>query len=459
MTQPLQAPRMVARVGTMPKNHQKRYDDGTRTWQSMTKLLECIETDRWNLDEWFANMTAVGLSMRPDLILGVSAAAQFDPVSGKLTKEAKDAIRGLRRQALDVAKGRAGANQGTAIHTATERLDLGETLEGIGLPYPFDADLRAYDVLKRAMDLTYDPRHVERTVRVPDLDVCGSFDRLGTCRWLEERGMIAPGELVVVDVKTEGAPLLNLIHIAPQMAGYVHGDGMWDPAISDFEPMPAINQHIGLIIHVRDGAATPYVVNLGAGWKSALRAAEQRDELKASKRRLGEAGAWVMALDVKLPAATELVARQAQAELAAAARERAEALARNALAAMSGEVIPSTIAEASGGSFVHNVDGTATEIRGEVAVKLDNGMTTFAPATADDTRERETIRLAIEAIGTAATLQDLAAIYDRVTAGGVKWEGEVARAGDYRGRIVQCPQRELHTAGRCACGWREGLVA
>lgn len=442
MTQPLQAPQIVARVGTMPKNHQKRYDDGTRTWQSMTKLLENIETDTWNLDEWKGNMAAIGLSMRPDLVLGVSAAAQFDPVTGKLTKEAKDAIRGLRRQAMDVAKGRAGANQGTAMHTATERLDLGESPESIGLPYPFDADLRAYDVLKRAMGLAFDPRHVERTVRVPELDVCGSWDRIGTCRWLEEKGMLAPGERVIVDVKTEGAPLLNLIHIAPQLAGYVHGDGMWDPAVSDYEPMPAVNQHIGLIIHVRDGAATPYVVNLAAGWKSAQRAAEQRDEMKASKRKLGEEGAWVMALDVKLPAATELVARQAQAELAAAARERSETLARNALAAMSGPApeIPPTV-------------------QGEVAVKLDNGMTTFAPATADDTRGREMIRLAIEAIGTAVTLQDLAAIYDNVIGKGVAWDGEVARAGEYRSRIVQCPQRELHSGtGRCACGWREGLV-
>lgn len=455
MTQPLQAPQIVARVGTMPKNHQKRYDDGTRTWQSMTVLLKNIETDTWNLDEWFGNMTAIGLSMRPDLILGVSAAAQFDE-RGKLTKDAKNAIRGLRKQALDAAKGKAGANQGNAMHTATERLDLGESLQSIGLPYPFDADLRAYDVLKRAMGLRFDPEHVERTVRIPDLDVCGSFDRVGTCELLERQGMLAPGELIVVDVKTEGAPLLNLIHITPQQAGYTRGDAMWDPRINGYVPMPKVSQNIALIIHVRDGRAVPYVVNLAAGWKSALRAAEQRDELKASKLGLGEPGAWALALDVKLPAGTDIVATQAHAELAAA-RERAEQVAERALAGMLTPSDAVAIAQSPlsdtdlGGAF------KAAAAQGEVAVKRADGMTEWVPAPqapADPAQQ------AVDAIGQADSLADLAALFDRVTAAGVLWEGKVARAGELRAGVVQCPQRELHAGtGQCACGWRSGWRA
>lgn len=420
----LQASPMVARVGTMPKNGQKRYDDGERTWQSMTVLLKNLETDTFGLDEWKQNMLAIGLSMRSDLVLGVSAAAQFDPQTGKLTKDAKDALRKLRGQATDAAKGKAGQNQGTAIHTATERLDLGETLESIGLPYPFNADLRAYDVLKRAMGLQFRPEHVERTVRVTELDVCGSFDRIGTCALLEKQGVLRPGELIIVDVKTEERPLLNLMHIVPQQAGYSRGDGMWNPRTQSYEPMPPVSRGVALIIHVRNGEAVPYLLNLEPGWRSALRAAQQRDDMKASKLELGESGCWAMPVDVKLPAATDLVARQFQAEQEARA---------------------------------------AQQTTGEVAVQRADGMYDFQPSPAVSVHSEmqefrsEMQQFAIDAIGNAVDLSALSVLFTQITASGVAWDGDVARAGEIRGRIVQCPQRALHTRGRCACGWRQGL--
>lgn len=434
------------RVGTMrTRNH--RYHDGERSYQRVSKLLENIQTDTWHLDEWDRNMLAVGLSMRPDLVLGVAAATRFDPLTGKLTGEAKDTLRGLRKQALDAAKSKAGANTGTAVHTATERLDLGETADQIGLPAPYDRDLAAYEQLKHAMGLTYRPEHIERTVRNKRTDNCGTFDRIGACELLVERGVLAPGELLIVDVKTEGAPLLNMIHIGPQLAEYANADDMFvpeprpetdadplGPFAGRYEPLPPVSRTVGLMIHVRDGRAVPYLVDLTAGWKSALRAAEQRDELAASKTPLGNPGAWAVLLPVDLPVH--------ETPTAGLDRLVADAAARGPL----GFSAPAGIG--SPAEYRATADLPREQIV-EQSVRGDDGLVRWHPVEVDPN-----VRHLLAAIEQAADLPRLAALFEAATEHGIEWTGAVASAGDARRQIIECPQRELHTgSGRCACGW------
>lgn len=397
------------RVGTM-KTVGGRYSDGSRSYQRVSNLLENLKTDTFHLDEWKANTLVVGLSQRADLILGIAAATQYDPETGKLTKDAKEALQGLRKQAMEVGRSKAGATRGTAVHTATERLDLGETVEQIGLPAPYGADLYAYEVLKGALGLTFDPRHVERSVRNQVTDNVGTFDRLGSCKALVELGFVPDGELVVVDVKTEESPLYNLIHIAPQLATYANATEMFIPEptrenehCGRWEPMPAVSKEVGLLIHVRDGRATPYALDLVAGWEAAQAAAAHRERVKASKIKLGVTGCWAVPVPVKLPPATELTA---------------DAIARGPL----------------------GFSAPAGEVR---------------PGDLDDTD-----RQAIENVWGARELSDLAETYRIYTeVCGREWGGRVAEAGAARQRQIECPNRAMHTSGKCACGWTPAVPA
>jgi hypothetical protein len=442
---PVPAPTALElRVGRMKTNGNSQYNDGTRTYQRVSNLLKNLETDTYHLDLWKQRQVAIGMSKRPDLVLGVAAATQIDPTTGKLTPAAKAEINGLCKQASDAAASKAGANQGTAVHTATERLDLGETLEQIGLPYPYDADLRAYDVLSRAMGLRFRAEHVERSVRT-DVDgtlVVGTYDRFGESEWLTQQGFLAPGEGLIVDVKTEGDPLLNLLHIGPQLAIYANAHEQFCPEPTEdqpyagrYEPMPNVSKAIGLIIHVRNGRATPYLVDLTAGWEAARGAEAQRRRVAAAKTKLGEPGCWAIPLDVPMPAATEIVAQSHERELTQRLIPTPE--------------IPSPAPEAVVQQAVRNPDGTTTWHVVESPAPVPPGP---QPLEA----------MLWEAIQAASSLDELAALFERATATGVAWEGPIAEAGIVRAAIVRCAQRAMHdpaTTGKCACGWARGMAS
>lgn len=466
MTQSLPTPPAIrGRVGKM-RVQNGRYNDGARTWQRTTNLLKNIETDTHALDEWRENTLALGLSRRPDLVLGVTAAAQFDE-RGKWTAESKSTMRGLRYKALDAGGSGKGSNQGNAIHTATERYDMGETVEQIGLPYPFNADLQAYATLVKAMGIRAVPDMIERTIKNERADTAGTFDRMAEVDFLAQAGIVPAGQLVVIDVKTEERPLLNLMHICPQLAVYANGDGLFVPAptpdnefAGTYEDMPNVSRVVGLVIHVRDGRATPYLVDLVAGWKSALRAREQRDELKASKTDLGKDGAWAMLLDVPLPPTTALVQDTAAPALAAA-RVRAE----NAMAALPPappqHAIGDTVTVA-GTEFVKH-----SELPTEVAVRGADGLVRWesaapAPANADDARGLSLLTALHDAVLSADSMDALAFMYDEAGRQNVPWIGMIAEAAQQRAAIVSCADRSFHAhpnVVKCACGWARGVAA
>lgn len=426
----LAPPTILPRVGTM-KIKNKRYFDGENSYQRTSTMLENLKTwaDTWNLQRWLERQVALGMAARPDLVLGVAAAKQLDPQTGKLTEDAKRTINGLCQQAAAASGNKSGANQGTAVHTATERLDLGETVEQIALPYPFNADLRAYEVLRRAMGLELPIDMIERSVRNRVTDTVGTIDRAGFCTFLREAGLLAHDEMIIVDVKTEQDPLLNLIHIAPQLANYAYAEEIWvpEPTAEDeyaghYEPWPyPVSKRFALAIHIRAGRAVPYLINIEAGWESAQAAAAQRDRIKASKVKLGEPGCWAAAVPIELPPATEVVA---------AAHERGP-LGFMAPAGTTREEYVAAAAPAP------------------VAEPIPDGQ---QPLEA----------MLWEAIVNAPDLESLATLFERATATGVAWEGPIAEAGIRRATVIKCPHRALHTGSmvaKCACGWAAGAPA
>lgn len=413
MTQLADAPASVRPAGSMPKggrwNWYQEGPDG-REWQPMTSILKHIETDTYNLDAWKRRQVLVGAARRPDVIIGAQAIGLPGP-DGFTSDQKRDLDR-LVRDAENAAKVTDGANLGNAMHRATERIDRGEPLSAINFPEPYASSLRAYAQLRELNG--WQSVEIERTVRVTELDVAGTFDRVDEIPGLADRlgpccAEHGPTDAVIDDVKTEASPLLNLIHIVSQLAGYAHGDAMWIPG-QGWSEMPVVRCDVAVMVHVRDGAAVPYLLNLRAGWEAVRAAAAQRDRLKASKIEPGRPGAWAVPLPHQAPPA-----RPAEGIVQAAAARDPQVLASAAR-----------------------------------TLGLDEPPRTELGAPPVD----DVVRIVLDNIGAANSRDDLALAFERAGMAGIPWAGFIERAGARRLAIVECAQRQLHTgSGYCACGW------
>lgn len=241
-------------VATQPRPEPKRdrwgrYLIGGKPYTRVTTFASSID-DRWNLEQWKCRMVAAGLIARPDLF--AQAAANIDE---------KQKLNKLCDEAIEAAKGNAGANLGSALHSFTEQIDLGLTPT---VPAPWDADIAAYTAALEANGVHIDPRFVERIVVHHGLGVAGTFDRLPTVK-----GWPLP---VIADLKTG-----NLDHasafgaIAVQLACYANAEELYDPATDTTEPMPEVDKTRALVIHLPAGKATCtlYIVDIAAGWEAA----------------------------------------------------------------------------------------------------------------------------------------------------------------------------------------------
>lgn len=223
-----------------------------RSWTRVTTLADTLD-DRYNLERWKLRTALIGVAERPDL-LAMAAAHKGD--KRKLDKVADDA--------MEAGKSSSGANLGTALHAATERLDRGEL---VNLPAPWDADLRAY----QATAIDVHPDWIERVVVIPELSVAGTMDRL----------VRHDGRHLIGDVKT-GASAIDwaMGSIAIQLACYAHATHWFDPATGDLHEIPTdlIDRSEALVIWLPAGEARCelHVVDIAAGWEAAQLCAAAR---------------------------------------------------------------------------------------------------------------------------------------------------------------------------------------
>jgi hypothetical protein len=446
----------VAAGGPMPTGGRWGWyrDHEGNEWRRVSKLIKKVETDNYNLEQWYKRQVGEGLAIRDDLVLAIKAMGRPDPIEGWSSADKKK-LDGIMREASDAAKQRNGARTGTAMHDLTERLDRGEDIESVvrGLPAGPAQSLRAYAFLRRANG--WRTVLIEHTVVNDEVSAGGTFDRIeevpglsallgpGACQYGDacpEVGLPGHGDTVIMDVKTETAPWLNGLHIGPQTAIYSRARRMWratggtvkvtfsesegpvDFPAGEYVRMPCVRQDVSIVVHVLDGAANPYFVNLTEGWEAALAAAAQQDRETRAKRKLGAAGAWFVEMPgVKRPAPAQMLTEQAVA--------------------------------ADYGNPNRPAAGGA-----EVAVEIAPGVVSWqaepVPAGQLDTVDKQ----AIETIWSTTDVAGLAKVWEIYTSTiGRAWGGRVAEAADARRRQVECPQRALHTSGTCACGWTGGF--
>lgn len=433
----------MTEAGSMPTTGRwGRYKDHEGTeFQRVSTLIRKVETDRFGLEQWMKRQVLIGAAWRDDIVLGVKALGR--PGVLGWTEDQKRKIGKLMETAEEAAKEVDGATVGTAVHDLTERLDRGEDIDSVvrGLPAQAEMDLRAYAHLI-ALN-AWKVVEIERTVVNDDLGVAGTFDRVyvipgltallgpGTCQHTAHGGDHDPAgeELAVIgDVKTEKDPAKNGLHIGPQLAIYSRARRMWLPAKSTrpayYLPTPCVRQDVAVAVHIRNGHAVPYFVNLTQGWEAAQAARAQDEREKAAKM-------WLAPMPNIREAPPATVVTET-----AVAQNYSDPYRLAPLATPS----PAT----------------------EVAMPIGGGMIGWervgATTGLDDVDKR--------AIETAWAAVDLAAlgrvwqIYTEVV--GRTWGGRVAEAADARRRQIECPQRALHvpaSGGRCACGWTKDVPA
>lgn len=284
-------------LNELPKDQYGRYklpDPTTGKITGRTRVTTFAKSisDTFALNQWGLRMAMRGLVLRRDLYALVASTPD----------DQKERLNQIAEDAKSAASARAAANLGTAMHTFSERLDKGEALAALGAPPELSTILAARQKAVRDHQIIMVPDMIERTVYVPDFDICGTLDR-----WAHTDvpngdpgriGVDDPGE--IVDDKTGRDLSYGQVEIAIQLACYARASHVlnrakfWEawrraggtpykaPKTMDpscWEPMPATRLDRALVIHMPVAQAidaptappvvTVYEVDIAAGWEAA----------------------------------------------------------------------------------------------------------------------------------------------------------------------------------------------
>jgi len=214
--------------------------DKRQAYRRTTTFVGVLE-DTYNLMAWKQRQTALGLAVRDDLMLGVKAAKPDD----------KKTLNGLCEQAVEAAKSGAKATIGTALHSFTEQLDMGEDVSHV--PAPYQGDLEAYKKATERLEV----------VAIEQFRVFDSWRVAGTA----DRIVNFNGKSYIADVKT-GDIEWGALKIAMQLAMYSKSvPYIGDERRADKEP---VSVDKGIVIHLPagTGTCTLHWVDLKRGWQA-----------------------------------------------------------------------------------------------------------------------------------------------------------------------------------------------
>lgn len=205
------------------------------------------------LTAWKMRMAVIGMTIRPDLMLAVSA-----------SQENKMEVNKLVEDAMEVAGANRAANIGTALHTFAEKVDLGQDIGPI--PGEWAGDIRAYEQATKQLNKIF----IEQFCVLDKFKIAGTPDRI----------VEFEGERYVADIKTGRIDHPN--NIAIQLAIYAHGLP-YNIATATRGSWGNVNKEKAIIIHLPAGTGQCKLVwiDIAEGWKGvqfAMKVREWRDK-------------------------------------------------------------------------------------------------------------------------------------------------------------------------------------
>ena len=205
------------------------------------------------LTAWKMRMAAIGLTVRNDLLLSITAA-----------QDDKMAVNKYIEEAMEVAGAKTKANIGTAIHALTERIDLG--LEVGPIPEQWAADMVAYEQATAQLN----NKRIEQFCVLDKFKIAGTPDRLVEYK----------GELFIADIKTGRIDHPN--NIAMQLAIYANGVP-YDIDTATRGSWGDVNKKKAIVIHLPagQGLCKLHFIDIEEGWKGvqfAMRVRKWRDK-------------------------------------------------------------------------------------------------------------------------------------------------------------------------------------
>lgn len=233
--------------------------------------------DGYGVTDWKVRMSALGFAVDP-ILYGQLCAL----VPDSMETLDKYAVSKLCDKATTKAGGDDARDNGNILHAATEQVDRGRKLH---MPDTYQRDIDAYQEKLAELEIRIRPDLIERHVVIPGLaePIAGKADRF------VEFG----STLKTFDLKAGKVASYSWLAFAIQLALYSRAATFYNAKTKTHEPVPEIDQDIGMICHLPAGQAKCdiYFVDLNLGWLAAQHALAVRTWRK--RGRSGElAEAW-----------------------------------------------------------------------------------------------------------------------------------------------------------------------
>lgn len=210
-----------------------------------TTYIKCLD-DRSALEKWLQRQVALGLSMRPDLVM--SAAAHQDD---------KRELDRVCEQASEAAKSKAAATVGTALHAFTQQDEDG-VLDMNLVPPEYRPDIEAYRATMRGAGVKV--LACEQFGVHDELKVAGTWDRL----------IEVGGVRYIADVKTSNSDLSYTFPTAAMQMALYSRCVLYNHTTGVRTPLDGVDQDRALVIHLPSGKGecTLHWVDIAAGWEA-----------------------------------------------------------------------------------------------------------------------------------------------------------------------------------------------
>lgn len=160
-----------------------------------------------------------------------------------------------------------GSDLGTRFHEFAERLDAGESPKDFDLTPELKMMLKSYWNIRSHFKIKPVKGFLERTVFIPELEACGTFDHLDT-----DGSSPVP---VIGDTKTQSTMAFSHIAIPQQLASYAHASLVLDRVTWTWQPMPEVDQKNAIVLWCpadEPGRASVQDIDIVKGWRYALTA-------------------------------------------------------------------------------------------------------------------------------------------------------------------------------------------